>query len=89
MLAERIAQILQIELTVPVGQHGSVIVGPAVVVGGLRMRTIGTENLDVFHADSRAQPAVVYAHIDGAVVHVNGFGGSTRLRDNRRGHKQT
>src|SRR4029453_10481852 len=59
VFVNRAAQILQIESSIPVGQHGGVVVGPTVVFGQLGVSAIGAEGLKAFGADCRAQPSVM------------------------------
>ena len=59
MLVAGVAEEVQVELPVPVGHHGLVVVRPAVVacVGGVL--AVGLHNLDVVHTHHRTEAAVV------------------------------
>ena len=42
MLVFRVTEVMHVELVVPVGHHGLVVIGPPVIVGFGRVLTIGS-----------------------------------------------
>ena len=63
LLVDRVGEILQIELAVPVGDVGCVVVGPAITVGLVGMGAVGTHHLYILSADGIGQSAIVQAGI--------------------------
>ena len=55
----RVAEIVNIELPVPVSHHRLVVVGPTVAVAGVRMFAVGTKYLDVMYTNNRIKASVV------------------------------
>ena len=58
-----VGEIFQIETAVPVGEVGSMVVGPSETVLPLGMRPVGPHHLDVFRSDGIAETAIVKAGI--------------------------
>src|SRR5579872_4056966 len=55
MFAQRVAEIFQVELSVPVCEHWRVIIGPAERFWKIGMLAVGAKDLAVFHSDRRTQ----------------------------------
>ena len=59
MLIFGVAKVVNVELVVPVGHHGLMVVGPTLTIGLRRMFAIGTKNLDIMHSNDRRETAIV------------------------------
>ena len=60
MLVDRIGKIVHVELTVPIGHHRLMIVGPAVIVWRIEViATVGTHCLNIMHTYCRRKSSVV------------------------------
>ena len=59
LLVDGVAEVVNVELAMPVGHHGLVVVGPAKTVRGIGMLAVGAHNLDVVHSHNGRQAAVV------------------------------
>ena len=59
MLVLRVAEIMHIELIVPISHHRLVVVGPPVAVSLRGVLAIGAQNLDVMHSNDRRESSIV------------------------------
>ena len=59
MLVLGVTEVVHIELVVPVSHHWLVVIRPTLSVGLRGVLAIGTQNLDVMHADHRRETSVV------------------------------
>ena len=59
MLVLGVAEVVNIELSVPVSHHWLVVVGPPIAVAGVRMFAVGTKYLDVMYTNNRIEASVV------------------------------
>ncbi len=79
VLAEGVAQVLQVEAAVPVGEERRMAVRPAPAIGLLRAGAIGAQDLDVLGADHEREPPVVTVGIEGRADDAHRFGRAARL----------
>ena len=63
LLVDRVGEVFQVELAVPVGDVGSVVVGPAITVGLVGMGAIGAHHLYILSADGIGQSTIVQTGI--------------------------
>ena len=59
MLVLRVAEVVYIELSLPIGHHGLVVVRPSLSVGLRGMLAVSTQYLDVMHTDYRTEASVM------------------------------
>ena len=59
MLVAGVAEVMDVELVVPIGHHRLVVIGPALSVGLGGMLAVGAQYLDVVHTHHGRQSAVV------------------------------
>ena len=81
---DRIAQVVEVELTIPVGERRGMIVGPPVAVGEFTLGAIRPHHLNALHADRRSKSPVVHREIDAGTLHAHRFIRATWLGPERR-----
>ena len=59
MLVLRVAEVVYVELILPIGHHGLVVIRPAVAVADRRMFAIGAQYLDVMYTHHRTETSVM------------------------------
>ena len=59
MFVARVAEVMHIELIIPIGHHGLMVICPPLSVSLCRVFAIGPHNLDVMHTDHWRQASVV------------------------------
>ena len=70
VLVNGIAEVLDIERVIPIGNHRRVVIRPPRAFGKLRVRAVHTQHLGVQRAYGRPQPAIMDIGIDRDAAHV-------------------